>query len=92
LNSEIAALVQAERMYNEVDHYKTYEEDDDEDDGEEPEKLFYDKDFGPKFKGDLDGSRFALYCDGKPPKPSFIDPANILWLRPHSYIKGDKKP
>ncbi len=69
LNSEIAALVQAERLYNEIDHYKTYEDDDDDGDEDEPEKLFYDKDFGPKFKGDLEGNKFALYCNGTPPKP-----------------------
>jgi len=48
LNSELAALVMAEKLYKEVDEYSHIEQDDD-DELEETDKLFFDQDFGPKF-------------------------------------------
>ena len=51
LNSEKAALVIAEKIYNEL--------------GDDEE--FFDPDFGPKNENDTKGSALAMYCTGVPP-------------------------
>lgn len=66
VNSETAALALAEQLFKDMPQ------------GER----FFDKDFGPKDKKDLENSRISLYATGEAP-PGYVKPEQIVWLDPH---------
>ena len=51
LNSEEAALVMCNKIYNGLDEFEQ----------------FFDKDFGPKDNKDIEGSSMSMYFSGNPP-------------------------
>ena len=50
---------------------------------------FFDMDFGPKHKNDIEGSTKALYFPGESTKPRIPDPNDVEWLKPEEYTVGE---
>jgi hypothetical protein len=73
LNSDTAALKRVEEIVDEMNKNK--------------QKMFFDKEFGPKNKEDFGGSKMSLYATGDAP-PGYIKPEQIDWLYPSDYA-GD---
>lgn len=66
LTSEEAALVVCNKIFNKL-----------------PEGTeFFDNDFGPKIKNDIEGSTKAMYFPGEGGRPKIPDPNEVEWLKP----------
>jgi len=74
LTSEEAALVVCNKIFNKL-----------------PEGTeFFDNDFGPKTKNDIEGSTKAMYFPGEGGRPKIPDPNEVEWLKPEKFCPPDK--
>jgi hypothetical protein len=74
LNSDTAALKRVEEIIDEMNKNN--------------QKMFFDKEFGPKNKEDFRGNKMSLYAT-EDAHPGYIKPEQIDWLYPNDYA-GDE--
>jgi hypothetical protein len=72
LTSEKAALARANILYNKF-MAKT-------ENATFHDPKFTDNDFGPKRKSDEQGSRFAMYRNGEPPRKGYAEAKDVEWV------------